>query len=127
MQTTRQFSPRTPTDNDFPVFDFGDPTAVNLFGDVGPNLGPGETIVESPAPSFTTSLYPFAASQPPSPAALSAVGFTIQDGPYAPASRVMTNIQPSGTADAEYLISCTVTTSAGRNITRSARILTTAL
>ena len=126
MQITRQFSPRTPTDNDFPVFDFGDPTAVNLFGDVGPNLAPGETIAASPAPVCAASLYPFA-TQPVSPDALTVVGATIQDGPFAPASRVMTNIQPSGTADAEYLISCTVTTSAGRNITRSARILTTAL
>lgn len=123
MQITRQFTPRTTTDNDFFVFDFGDPTAVNMFGDVGPNLADGETIT---AASVAGSLYPFA-TQPASPAALTIVGANIQDGPTMPASRVMTNVQPGGTADAEYLLTCTATTSTGRIVKRSARVLTTAL
>lgn len=127
MQIKRQFTPRAVADNDFFVFDFGDPSAVNDFGDEGEALAEGETIAASPAPTVTASLNPYYASQPEAPGALAVVGASIQDGPIMPSSRVMTNVQPSGTANAEYLLTCTVTTSTGRKIGRSARLLTTLL
>lgn len=126
MQIAREFSPRTPTDVDFFLFDFGDCTAVNLYGDVGAALADGETIVASPAPAVAASVYAHA-TQPASPAALTVVGADIQDGPTMPASRVMTSVQAGGTAEATYLLSCTITTSTGRTITRSATVLTTSL
>lgn len=95
MQIARQFSPRTATDVDFFEFDFGDPCAVNLFGDVGAALAHGETIAASPAPSVAASVYPHA-TQPISPAALTVVGAEIMDGQTMPASRVMTTVQAGG-------------------------------
>lgn len=124
MQITRRFTPRTTVDDDTFVFDFGDPEAVNEFGDVGPNLAEGETIDSA---TVTAGLYAYAATQPASPSALTIAGSTIGDGPVMPASRVLARVSPGGTADAEYVLTCTVTTSTGRIARRSGRVLTTTL
>ena len=124
MQLSRRFSARTTIDDAVYEFDFADPDAVNEFGDVGPNLEDGETIVSA---TGTAGLYAYATTQPTSPAALTVSGTTVADGAVKPASRVLVRVQPGGTNDAEYVLTCTVTTSTGRIVQRSARLLTTTL
>jgi hypothetical protein len=123
LQISRRFTPRTTVDDDTFMFDFGDPAAVNEFGDVGPNLAEGETI---DAVTVTAGLYAYA-TQPSSPASLTVSGTAIADGPTMPASRVLARVLAGGTNDAEYVLTCTVTTSTGRIARRSGRVLTTTL